>query len=83
MLTDVQETFTLHFYAGTLLVYEGKAQGDYPVVKGPKKLIAAWIDQDLDSVKDRIETDIYDQLKRIEEDVIDLHSYSQFPIIDR
>lgn len=82
-LTDVQETFTLHFYAGTLLVYEGKAQGDYPVVKGPKKLIAAWIDQDLDSVKDRIETDIYDQLKRIEEDVIDLHSYSQFPIIDR
>ena len=82
-LTDVQETFTLHFYAGTLLVYEGKAQGDYPVVKGPKKLIAAWIDQDLDSVKDRIETDIYEQLKRIEEDVIDLHSYSQFPIIDR
>ena len=42
-----------------------------------------WIDQELDSVKDRIETDIYDQLKRIEEDVIDLHSYSQFPIIDR
>lgn len=39
--------------------------------------------KDLDSVKDRIETDIYDQLKRIEEDVIDLHSYSQFPIIDR
>lgn len=43
----------------------------------------AWNDQELDSVKDRIETDIYDQLKRIEEDVIDLHSYSQFPIIDR
>ena len=39
--------------------------------------------KDLDSVKERIETDIYDQLKRIEEDIIDLHSYSQFPIIDR
>lgn len=82
-LTDVKETFTLHFYAGTLLVYEGKAHGSHPVVKGPKKLIEAWIAKNLDSVKDQIETDIYDQLKRIEEAVVDLHAYSQFPIIDR
>ena len=82
-VTDTGETFTIHFYAGTLLIYQGRSQELLPVIKAPKRMVSALIRKKLDDVKEQIETDIYDDLKRIERYVVDLREYAQFPIIDR
>lgn len=80
---DTGEVFTVHLYAGTLLIYQGRSGESVPLVKAPKNMVGALIGQRLDDIKEEIETEIYDTLKRIESYVIDLRKYTQFPIIDR
>ena len=82
-VTDTGEVFTLHLYAGTLLIYQGRSQEKLPLVKAPKSMIGAWIQKKLDDIKGQIQTDIYEDLKRIESYVVDLREYAQFHIIDR
>lgn len=82
-VTDTKEVFTIHLYAGTLLIYQGRSQEELPVVKAPKHLIGALIQKRLDDIKEQVETDIYQDLKRIEGYVVDLREYAQFHIIDR
>lgn len=81
-LTDTKESFTLHLYAGTLLIFQGVSKEKLPVVRAPKKMLGAWIRKELDSVKDEIETDCYDVLKRIEDCLVDLFKTAQFHIVD-
>lgn len=82
-VTDTGEVFTVHLYAGTLLVYQGRSKENLPVVKAPKYLTGALIQKNLKNIREQIETDIYDDLKRIESYVVDLREYSQFHIVDR
>lgn len=79
----VKETYLLHLYAGSLLIYEGDNVEELPYVRLSEKELTALIRKKLDSVRDKIDTDIYDVLKRIESYVVDLSEYSQFHIVDR
>lgn len=78
-----KETFVLHLYAGSLLIYAGDTSQKLPYVRAPKELLYALIKKNLSSVKDNVDTNIYDVLERIESYVVDLSEYSQFHIIDR
>lgn len=80
---NIKETFLLHLYAGTLLIYEGDKAEELPYVRGPQKILTALIRKQLDDVQKELDTDMYDALKRIETYVVNLWEYSQFPIIDR
>ncbi|MDY6312935.1 MAG: alkyl sulfatase dimerization domain-containing protein [Lachnospiraceae bacterium] len=82
-VTDTNEVFTIYLYVGTLLIYQGKSREKLPVVKAPKYLIGALIQKKLDDIKEQIETDIYQDLKRMESYVVDLREYTQFHIVDR
>lgn len=82
-VTDTGEVFTVYLYAGTLLVYQGRSQDELSVVRAPKNMIGALIQKNLDVVKEQIDTEIYEDLKRIEGYVTDLRKYTQFHIVDR
>lgn len=80
-ITDTDEHFTLYLYAGTLLIYDGVSEKKLPTVRAPKKIVSALVTKTLDSIRNDIETDIYDDLKRIESYVVDLSKYAQFGIV--
>ena len=71
----------MYLYAGTLLIYDGVSEEKLPTVRAPKKIVSALVTKTLDSIRNDIETDIYDDLKRIESYVVDLSKYAQFGIV--
>ncbi len=78
----VDEEFILHLYAGSLLIYSGTSKEELPYLRGPKGIIYSILQKNLAEEKERIETDIYEELLRIQSYVVDLGETAQFPLIE-
>ena len=77
-----EEEFILHLYAGSLLIYAGTSKEELPYLRGPKGIIYSILRKRLEEEKERVETDIYEELLRIQSYVVDLWETAQFSIIE-
>lgn len=82
-VVNVEKTTTYHvlMHAGVLLSWPAK-KSDEHYVKGDKELLVALLNHNLASVKERIETNSYDLLEKIEKNIVNLAEYESFPLVE-
>lgn len=69
-------------HAGVLLSWPAEKKTDKNYVKGDKELLVALVNHRLDSVKDKIDTNVYGLLETIEKNIVDISRYESFNMIE-
>ena len=78
----VSEEFIVHVYHGTVLYYEGHTEEDLPYVKVPDRGILTIVNKQYSASRDIFDTDIPQILEELDNAVIDLFEYGNFPLIE-
>ena len=76
------DEFAVHMYHGTILYYEGHTDEELPYVISPEKVLPALTGGHLEKVKSFIDTNAIEILEKINSAVVNLSSYSSFPLIE-
>lgn len=76
------DEFAVHIYHGTILYYEGHTDEELPYVISPEKVLPALTGGHLEKVKSFIDTNAIEILEKINSAVVNLSSYSSFPLIE-
>ncbi len=78
----VSEEFIVHVYHGTVLYYEGHTEEYLPYVKVPDRGILTIVNKQYSASRDIFDTDIPQILEELDNAVIDLFEYGNFPLIE-
>lgn len=81
----VEQKFYVHLYYGALLSYENyqKDEEDVVTVILPKEIFFKIAEKQIESVKDKIDTNDFKKLLELEAVIEDLNTKDSFPIIER
>lgn len=74
------EEFLVHIYHGTILYYKGKVSHVAHYVRMPEGGLKYIINKNLDEIRESLDTDIYPVLKTLEQSVVYLPDYADFPL---
>ncbi len=79
---DVTEEFLVHIYHGTVLYYEGKTDEALPFVKAPDRAFLSIVGKQYKRSKGIFDTNIPEALEKLDNAVVDLAAYGNFPLIE-
>lgn len=81
----VEQKFYVHLYYGALLSYENYQKDEEDVVNVilPKQVFFKIAEKQIESVKDKIDTNDFEKLLELEAVIEDLNAKDSFPIIER